>query len=90
MAHRYQVWAVPAHRGHGGGRLLLDAAAAWARAAGARVLALDVTCGDTPAMRLYARAGCRPAGDPEPLRPGSPLRVQPLRLALTNDAAPSA
>ena len=83
VARLYQVWVAPEHRGHGVGRLLLDAVVEWARAAGAHTLALDVTCGDTPAMRLYTRAGCRPAGDPTPLRPGSVLQVQPLRLALT-------
>lgn len=83
VADLYQVWVAPEHRGFGIGRHLLDVAAAWARACGAHVLALDVTCGDTPAIRLYERAGCRPAGDPQPLRPGSPLRVQPLRLSLT-------
>ena len=89
VAHLYQLWVAPEHRGHGVARRLLDAAVAWARAAGAHTLALDVTCGDTPAMRLYSRAGCRPAGDPQPLRPGSPLRVQPLRLTLGRTDAPS-
>jgi ribosomal protein S18 acetylase RimI-like enzyme len=89
VAHLYQVWVAPEHRGRGVARRLLDAAAAWARGAAAHTLALDVTCGDTPAMRLYTRAGCRPAGDPQPLRPGSALRVQPLRLALGDPAAPS-
>ena len=88
VAHLYQVWVAPEHRGRGVARRLLDAAAAWARAAGAHVLALDATCGDTPAMRLYTRAGCRPAGAERPLRPGSPLRVQPLRLALDDAGAP--
>jgi ribosomal protein S18 acetylase RimI-like enzyme len=90
VAHLYQVWVAPQHRGHGVGRLLLDAVVAWARAAGAHTLALDVTCGDTPAMRLYTRAGCQPAGELAPLRPGSPLQVQPLRLALDRAAASSA
>jgi GNAT superfamily N-acetyltransferase len=89
VAHLYQVWVAPEHRGRGAARGLLAAAAAWARAAGAHTLALDVTCGDTPAMRLYTRAGCRPAGAPQPLRPGSALRVQPLRLPLTEAGAPS-
>jgi GNAT superfamily N-acetyltransferase len=89
VAHLYQVWVAPEHRGRGAARGLLAAAADWARAAGAHTLALDVTCGDTPAMRLYTRAGCRPAGAPQPLRPGSTLRVQPLRLRLTETDAPS-
>jgi ribosomal protein S18 acetylase RimI-like enzyme len=89
VAHLYQVWVAPEHRGHGAARGLLAEAVAWARAAGAHTLALDVTCGDTPAMRLYTRAGCQPAGEPQPLRPGSALRVQPLRLPLTESDAPS-
>jgi GNAT superfamily N-acetyltransferase len=80
----------PEHRGRGAGQLLLEAVLTWARAAGARDLALDVTRGDTPAVRLYARAGFRPAGDPKPLRAGSPLTVQPMRLALNDALAPSA
>lgn len=82
VAQLFQVWVAPEHRGHGVGQLLLQAAASWARYAGARTLALDVTCGDTPAMRLYLRAGCVPFGEPEPIRPGSAVQVQPLRLAL--------
>lgn len=89
VARLYQVWVAPEHRGHGAARGLLDAAAAWARAAGAHTLALDVTCGDTPAMRLYTRAGCQPAGETQPLRPGSALRVQPLRMSLREPDAPS-
>lgn len=66
--------------------MLIDAVAAWAREAGARHIALDVTDGDSPAMRLYTRAGFRPSGDPQPLRPGSPLLRQPMRLALSPEA----
>ena len=90
VAHLFQVWVAPEHRGRGVGQLLLEAVLAWARTAGVRELALDVTRGDTPAVRLYARAGFRPAGDPKPLRAGSPLMVQPMRLALPDVAAPSA
>jgi GNAT superfamily N-acetyltransferase len=82
MAHLYQMWVAPEHRRYGTGRLLLDAVIAWAERTGARCLALDVTCGDTSAMRLYGRAGFTPAGRPQPLRPGSPLMKQPMRLML--------
>ena len=84
-AYLYQVWVAPEHRGAGAGRLLLEAAVAWARTMGARYLALDVTCGDTPAVRLYTRAGFRISGDLKPLRPGSPLMVQPMRLPLDGE-----
>jgi GNAT superfamily N-acetyltransferase len=81
-AHLFQVWVAPEHRGRGAGRLLLEATVAWARTRGVRELALDVTCGDTPAVRLYSKAGFRISGDFAPLRPGSRIMVQPMRLPL--------
>jgi ribosomal protein S18 acetylase RimI-like enzyme len=81
-AHVFQMWVVPEMRGRGCGALLLDAVVAWAREAKARHVVLGVTCGDTPAYRLYTRAGFRPFGDPEPLRPGSAVLAQPMRLDL--------
>lgn len=81
-AHVIQMWVVPEMRGRGCGALLLDAVVAWAREAKARHVVLGVTRGDTPAYRLYTRAGFRPVGDPEPLRPGSALLAQPMRLDL--------
>ncbi len=80
--HLYQVWVAPEYRGRGVGRRLLDAVITWARDVGAREVALEVTDGDSPARRLYARAGFRPAGEPQPLRPGSSLMQQPMRLDL--------
>jgi RimJ/RimL family protein N-acetyltransferase len=86
-ASLYQMWVAPDSRGLGAGRMLLDAAIGWARSAGARSLALKVSCGDTPATRLYSRAGFEAVGVPEPLRPGSAILVQPMRLELTSHAA---
>src|SRR5207302_34276 len=37
---------------------------------------LGVTCGDSPARRLYTSAGFKPVGRVEPLRPMSELMVQ--------------
>ncbi len=89
--HVYQVWVAPEHRGRGVGRLLLNTIVDWAREIGSHYVALDVTSGDSPAMRLYARAGFQPFGDPKPLRPGSSLTRQPMRLALRRDiTTPSA
>jgi ribosomal protein S18 acetylase RimI-like enzyme len=82
VAYLFQVWVAPEHRGRGVARMLLDAVVAWAQEAGPRYLALEVTCGDSAAVRLYTRAGFSPSGDPRPLRPGSPLMTQPMRLAL--------
>lgn len=87
-ANLYQMWVAPEARGLGAGRMLLDAAIEWARSAGARAVALGVTCGDTPATRMYARAGFAPVGAPEPLRPGSPLLEQRMVLDLRADVAP--
>lgn len=82
VVHLYQMWVDPIRRGAGVGRMLLEAAIDWARSVGARRVRLAVTHGNAPAARLYARSGFTPCGDPEPLRPGSALRVQPLELEL--------
>lgn len=81
-AHVFQMWVAPEARGRGCGAMLLDAVVAWAREAKARSVVLSVTCGDTPARRLYTRAGFEPAGGPEALRAGSSLLAQPMRLEL--------
>jgi ribosomal protein S18 acetylase RimI-like enzyme len=82
VATLYQMWVAPTHRGSGAGRMLLDAVIAWATARNASYLVLAVTCGDTPARRLYERAGFQAVGAPKPLRPGSELLVQPMGLLL--------
>ena len=83
VAALYQMWVVPTHRGLGVGQMLLEAVIVWARARNASYLALGVTCGESPARRLYERAGFKVMGEPQPLRLGSPLLGQPMRLALT-------
>ena len=80
--HLVQMWVAPESRGLGCGSMLLDAVVTWARDAEARSVILSVTCGDKPAKRLYFRAGFRPFGEPEPLRPGSTLLSQRMRLDL--------
>ena len=86
VAALYQMWVAPTHRGRGVGRKLLEAVIAWATAQNAAFLELGVTCGDSPARRLYERAGFKPFGEPQPLRPGSTLLAQLMRLALKNAA----
>ena len=83
----YQMWVAPEFRGQGAGRILLRAAVDWARSLDATSVQLGVTCGDTPAMRLYAREGFTPFGPPGSLRPGSPVVGQPMRLQLKEGAA---
>lgn len=82
IAHLYQMWVAPTGRGKGAGRALLDAAITWARLAGAHTLELNVTNGNSKAMRLYERVGFRPIGALEPLRPGSQLLSQSMQLSL--------
>ena len=86
-AHVLQMWVVPTYRGVGVARILLDEIAAWAATRNARHLVLDVTCGDSPATRLYARVGFEPVGEPKPLRSGSVLLCQEMQLDLTNRKA---
>ena len=82
VANLYQMWIAPSYRRLGAGKMLLESVIAWAAAVNVCYLALIVTCGDSPAMRLYVRAGFTPVGEPEPLRPGSELLAQAMRLAL--------
>jgi GNAT superfamily N-acetyltransferase len=78
VAAVYQMWVAPSHSGLGAGHRLLEAVIAWARAQNAFYLDLGVTCGESPAWRLYERAGFKPMGAPQPLRPGSQLLGQPM------------
>lgn len=78
----FQMWVAPEQRGQGIGRMLLDAAIHWARQRSSAWLSLGVTCADTPALHLYRNAGFVSVGAPEPLRDGTELQVQNMRLAL--------
>ncbi|MEZ4647772.1 MAG: GNAT family N-acetyltransferase [Candidatus Eisenbacteria bacterium] len=82
VAHLYQMWVAPEARGRGVARGLLDSVIEWAHSRRATKLLLEVTCGDTPARRLYERAGFVPDGDPIPLRPGEDALEQPMVLSL--------
>ena len=86
VAALYQMWVAPSHRGVGVAQMLLKAVIAWAGARNASSLDLGVTCGDSPARRLYERAGFKPIGEPGPLRPRSKLFAQRMRLALRGAA----
>lgn len=89
VAHLYQVWVAPEHRGRGAGRLLVEAAIAWARESGLRALLLDVTVSNGAAVQLYRRLGFTDAGDTQPMREGSALRSQPMQLVLDDDGTSS-
>ena len=87
VAYLFQMWVAPAQRRQRAGEILLKTIIAWAKAKNARYLDLGVTLGNNPAMRLYRRTGFEPAGEPQPLRPGSDLLGLPLRLDLRNWAS---
>ncbi len=55
----HDIVVAPAERGHGVGRLLLDATLAALRAAGAPRVVLSTAAGNEAAQRLFARAGFR-------------------------------
>ena len=87
VVNLYQMWVAPKHRGLGGGRTLLDTVIAWARTKEARCVELGVTFRDSPAMRLYTRAGFEPVGKPEPMREGSDVLGQMMHLDLVDKPA---
>lgn len=66
-AHLFSMWVAPEARGTGAGTALLNAVVDWTTAQGARTLHTQVTTGNEPAARLYARAGFRDTGCREPL-----------------------
>lgn len=78
----FQMWVAPAQRARGIGKALLGQVIAWAESINAKALQLGVTCGDTAANHLYASMGFRPIGSTEPLREGSSLLAQSMRLEL--------
>lgn len=85
VANLYQMWVAPEYRCLGLGQMLLEAVIAWASAKDVSYLDLAVTHRDSPAMRLYTRLGFQPSGPLEPLRPGSHLLEQPMRLQLKKE-----
>lgn len=85
IANLYQMWVAPDHRRLGAGQMLLAAVIDWAREKGGVQLELGVTLRDSSAMRLYQRSGFEALGQPEPLRPGSELLCQSMRLILNEE-----
>jgi ribosomal protein S18 acetylase RimI-like enzyme len=82
IAHLYQMWVAPELRGQGLGRRLADMILNWAREQGATIMALEVTCGNQPAERLYESFGFRITGEPVPIRPGTDLLERSMMLKL--------
>lgn len=69
------MWTAPEGRGLGLGRRILSSVVDWGRAAQLDVR-LQVTVGNDTARRLYESFGFVGTGETEPIRPGSPLRVE--------------
>lgn len=78
----FQMWVAPESRGQGIAATLLREAIAWATSRDARVVQLGVNRANASAVRLYLREGFRDVGNPAPLRPGSALLEQRMRLAI--------
>jgi ribosomal protein S18 acetylase RimI-like enzyme len=72
----FQVWVAPEARGRGVAAELIRTGVGWATAREARQVRLSVTCGDTPARRLYEREGFEALGEPAPRGAGSALMEQ--------------
>lgn len=78
-AKLYQFWVHPEFRRRGVGRLLIDAAIAWARGSNVTEMVLDVALGPESAIDFYRRVGFYVVGECSPLRPGSSVLQQGMR-----------
>lgn len=76
------MWTAPASRGQGLGGVVLDDLVAWARGQDWPEVRLHVTEGNAGARALYVGRGFASTGEWEPLREGSDLRIEELRLSL--------
>jgi ribosomal protein S18 acetylase RimI-like enzyme len=82
LVNLYQMWVAPQWRGRGVAGALLQAAIDWATAREAHAMGLGVNCANTGAIRLYERAGFVTLGDAYPMREGTALMEQHMRLEL--------
>ncbi len=74
------MWTAPEARGRGHATRLPHTVLGAPESLGRRVF-LHVTVGNDSARRLYLAHGFEPTGEVEPLREGSPLRVELMRYA---------
>ena len=84
-----KMFLLPEARGQGVGRALLDAVLDAARTRGLERLTLTTRHRYDRAIRLYERAGFRPAGSAREPRAGDPGLTYALRLAPERDRVPS-
>lgn len=75
------MWTAPEARGHGHGQAIVQHLLAWGRTNDISEVSLHVTEGNDGARRLYEQCGFRATGEWEPLREGSPLKIELLRWA---------
>jgi GNAT superfamily N-acetyltransferase len=75
------MWVRPSARGLGVGKVLVEAAASWAKQNDFGALFLWVTESNAPARRLYERCGFLPTGERQPL-PSDPA-LQEIRMSRT-------
>ena len=80
--HVYQMWVEPKHRGQGIGRLLLKEILEWANSQNAKKVALAVSCGNSPAKKLYESEGFIDIGETALLKEGSEIRAQLMQKDL--------
>ena len=76
------MWTAPEARGRGHARALLDWLVNHAHGRGVATVELHVTEGNEVARRLYEQCGFEATGEWEPLREGSPLRIELMRRDL--------
>ena len=82
IVNLFQMWVAPEWRAQGVAGALLRHAIGWAEARGARAVQLGVNCANGAAVSLYARAGFVAVGPPFPMREGTELLEQTMRLEL--------
>ncbi|WP_181310310.1 GNAT family N-acetyltransferase [Nocardioides campestrisoli] len=73
------IWTAPEARGQGLSRRVVSELVEWCRAHSLDVH-LHVTDGNDPARSVYESHGFEPTGERVPLREGSPLQMQTMRL----------
>lgn len=81
------MWTAPGSRGCGHAEALVAHLLAWAREHGIADVTLHVAEGNDAARRIYERCGFVATGQWEPLRAGSPLQIELLRMDLLRRSA---
>lgn len=82
IVNLFQMWVAPEWRAQGVAGALLRHAIGWAEARGAQAVQLGVNCTNRAAVALYAHAGFVAVGAPFPMREGTELLEQTMRLEL--------